>query len=400
MGEDKKAADKWAADKWAADKKAADKNAAGRSGRTRLQDAAIAAVFFLILGGGMALHLLTPDRERSDTERRVLEQFPQAEVETLLSGEFFRELESYGADQFPARDRFLQMRAEGTAGWLGELDAEGYYQAEGHIGRLEDAPSEASVKRAAEIYRQLAGEYGSQGRVYYTVVPSKNRYLAASHGYPAADYEAADQLLREQLEDIEEIPIAGLLDAEDYYRTDLHWRQEALVETADVLLAGMGNEARASLAGYEEKDGGAFAGTYARQSFLPAEADRLYYMENSDTREAAVYDWETGGIGPVYQEEALGGRDPYDVFLSGAKALLTVDNPLAAEERELIIFRDSFGSSLAPLLLCGYSRITLVDLRYISRTALREYLQPSENCDILFACNDGILADSAMIDRP
>ena len=39
-------------------------------------------------------------------------------------------------------------------------------------------------------------------------------------------------------------------------------------------------------------------------------------------------------------------------------SLLTVDNPNARTDRELVIFRDSFGSSLAPLLLEGYSRVT------------------------------------------
>ena len=41
--------------------------------------------------------------------------------------------------------------------------------------------------------------------------------------------------------------------------------------------------------------------------------------------------------------------DPYSVFLSGSKSLLTITNPSADTDRELVIFRDSFASSLAPL---------------------------------------------------
>ena len=38
------------------------------------------------------------------------------------------------------------------------------------------------------------------------------------------------------------------------------------------------------------------------------------------------------------------------MFLSGSKSLLTITNPSADTDRELVIFRDSFASSLAPLL--------------------------------------------------
>ena len=58
--------------------------------------------------------------------------------------------------------------------------------------------------------------------------------------------------------------------------------------------------------------------------------------------------------------------DPYDIYLGGATALIQIDNPSGPKGRELVIFRDSFGSSLAPLLIDSYSRITIIDMRYIA----------------------------------
>ena len=60
--------------------------------------------------------------------------------------------------------------------------------------------------------------------------------------------------------------------------------------------------------------------------------------------------------------------------------LITAENKI---NRELVIFRDSFASSLAPLLIEYYSKITLIDIRYISSN---EYLKLIEfnNQDILF----------------
>ncbi len=369
--------------------------------KAALADIVTIAAFFLILCGGLMAHLLAGDQERSDTERRVLEQFPQVSAKTIWNGTFFDDLETYGADQFPARDGFLELKAAGTIWGLGERDTEGYYMAQGQLSRLDDPPEESSVLRVAELYQMLAEQYGKEGRVYYTVIPSKNRYLAAQNGYPSWDYDRIEQLLREHTEGIQEIRISGLLEAEDYYQTDLHWRQEELLDVADALLSGMSNPTGSGgWDTYTKTYGGAFLGAYARQSFLDVQADALYYLESPVTKGASVYDWEEGVTTAVYEKAALDGADQYDIFLSGAKALLTVENPLAEEERELILFRDSFGSSLAPLLLHGYSKITLVDLRYISRTALEQYLEPSQNCDILFAYNDSVLGSSAMIDRP
>jgi len=48
-----------------------------------------------------------------------------------------------------------------------------------------------------------------------------------------------------------------------------------------------------------------------------------------------------------------------------------------------VLFRDSFGSSIAPLFLENYSKITLVDLRYISKDVLENYIEFDKQ-DVLF----------------
>jgi hypothetical protein len=75
--------------------------------------------------------------------------------------------------------------------------------------------------------------------------------------------------------------------------------------------------------------------------------------------------------------------DAYDVFLSGATALTTIENPHNVTGKELIIFRDSFGGSIAPLLLEEYSKITLVDTRYINSVLLPDYVD-FHGQDVLF----------------
>ena len=82
--------------------------------------------------------------------------------------------------------------------------------------------------------------------------------------------------------------------------------------------------------------------------------------------------------------------DLYDVFLSGAQPLLAIENPHGDRERELVIFRDSYGSSLAPLLLQSYSKVTLVDIRYMSPDQVGDYVT-FQNQDVLFLYSTLIL---------
>jgi hypothetical protein len=86
------------------------------------------------------------------------------------------------------------------------------------------------------------------------------------------------------------------------------------------------------------------------------------------------------------------------VYLSGAKALLEITNPSGAQDKTLYLFRDSFGSSIAPLLAENYSRIVLVDLRYITPAALMQIMgTPDEGSDVLFLYNTMILNQSLML---
>ena len=72
---------------------------------------------------------------------------------------------------------------------------------------------------------------------------------------------------------------------------------------------------------------------------------------------------------------------------------MTIDNSNAGSEKELVVFRDSFGSSLAPLLAEGYKKITLVDIRYIQPGVLKSYIDFSGQ-DVLFIYSTMVLNNS------
>ena len=62
----------------------------------------------------------------------------------------------------------------------------------------------------------------------------------------------------------------------------------------------------------------------------------------------------------------------------------------------MVLFRDSFGSSLAPLLLQGYRKVTLVDIRYMDPKLLSNYVN-FQNADVLFLYSTLVLNSSGAL---
>ena len=87
------------------------------------------------------------------------------------------------------------------------------------------------------------------------------------------------------------------------------------------------------------------------------------------------------------------GKDPYELFLSGSLSYITIENPAVQTDLELVIFRDSFDSAIAPLLATGYQKITLLDVRYLSSYSLPSLID-FKNQDVLFLYSTSVLNHS------
>ena len=358
--------------------------------RKNLAVVCLTAAFLL---GFLVWSLLKPDDTVSQSERRKLAQKPELTAASVLNGTFMTDFESYTLDQFPLRDGFRRLKAAVLLDMLREKDNNGIYLADGYAAKLEYPLDESSVLHAAERFRNIYETYlsGTDARIYEAVIPDKGAFLAAQNGYPSLDYSAFSALLQKNMPYAEAIDLMPVLSLNSYYRTDLHWRQEAIVPVASQLAEAMGVKLSEK---YDTVTADTpFYGVYCGQSALPLAPESIHYLINDAIRDCTVYDYQNNRTGTVYDMERAMGKDPYEIFLSGSLSLITMENPYAQSGRELVLFRDSFGSSIAPLLLSGYSRITLVDIRYIQPDYLGQFID-FENCDVLFLYSSLVLNNS------
>ena len=316
-----------------------------------------------------------PARAISDTERRPLEQMPALSTQTVLNGSFMGDFEDYSLDQFPLRDSFRTLKSLFHYYVLGQKDNNGIYLSDGYAAKQEYPLNDASLAHALERFGYLYEKYLSGSHVYMAVVPDKGYYLAQPSGHLAMDYDRLYEILEEGMPWATHIDLRETLSLEDYYRTDTHWRQEKLLPAAGALCEGM-NVTPPKAEDYDmvalERP---FYGVYYGQAALPMEPETMYLMESSLLSQCSVYDYESGKTGSVYDGSKLDSKDLYDVFLSGSRSLLTIENPNAKTDRELLVFRDSFGSSIVPLLLGDYAKVTLIDIRYIQIDVLERFLE-------------------------
>lgn len=338
-----------------------------------------------------------PADEVSASERRKLAQMPAVTAQTLLDGSFAEDFESYTQDQFPMREQFRMLKANLSLYALQQLDNNGIYVSDGYAAKMIYPLREEQVSAAAAKITSLYETYfaDTDAKVYLAAIPDKGYFLAGQGGYLTLDFDRMTTVLRENTPWAEYIDLTDTLSLESYYRTDTHWRQEALLPTAQTIADALGADIAAD---YETITVDApFYGVYYGQAALPLQPDTLQYLTSETTQACVVTNYETGATGAVYDLEKLAGDDPYDVFLSGAAPLLTVENPLQDNGRELVVFRDSFGSSLVPLLLEGYEKVTIVDTRYMMPAFIGQFVEFSNDCDVLFLYSSLLLNESNVL---
>ena len=224
--------------------------------------------------------------------------------------------------------------------------------------------------------------------IYYSIIPDKSYFLDDS--YLKMDYQEMQKIIDSNLKSAQYIDICKELSKEDYYKTDIHWKQENLKKVVNKIENEMKLKDTSKIK-YEEKEIGEFYGSLYGQLGYEIVPDKIRYLTSDTIEKCTTYNYETKETGEVYDlQKYKNSKDKYDIYLSGPTSLINIENPNASNDKELLLFRDSFGSSIVPLLIENYRKITLIDLRYINSELLTEYIEFKDQ-DVLFLYSGVVL---------
>lgn len=320
-----------------------------------------------------ALGIIFKDQKISLLERRYLT------TKETLNKDPFTNLDVYLSDQFPFRNTFLSLYSFFDRVILGNKENNNIYK-KGKVLIEKNYPlQEKNIEKFSQKINTIAEKYlNKDNRVFYALLPDKSYFLEEKE-YQKLDFQKLIKKVEKEIV-LPYIDLIPLFQLQDYYNTDIHLKQEAYQKVVEVLAKNY-NFSLQNIFWEQQKNNNFYGSSYAKGAYF-AKPEELNFYTNAWTEQADVWHLEYGKK-KVYNQEELASLDAYNIFLSGPSAYVEINSPNALSEKELILFRDSFGSSLAPLLLPYYKKITLIDLRYTSMDKIEQYLDFNHQ-DVLF----------------
>ncbi len=338
--------------------------------------------FLIIIYGFMMISIFDKNLEYSYNERRQLMTLPSLEFNTKTS----TKVEKYLLDHFPFRDEFRKIKGLFNYKVLNKLENNDVYFKDDYVFKSIYPTNYKSIDNYNKYLDNMSKLFSSDNNVYLMIIPDKNYYINDSN-FLNIDYA---YLYSKVGVNFNKIDVRSLLELEDYYYTDTHWRQENLDKVIKEICNNLNFEYKKI--NYKNNYYDKFYGIYYGES-LNSKPDTINYLTNKDILESEVFYLENNKLNSVYNPSKLTGMDSYDVYLDGASSYIEIINKNCRDDKELVIFRDSFGSSISPLLISYYSKITIIDNRYISSDYFTKYIDFT-NQDILIMNSTLIINDS------
>jgi len=349
----------------------------------RVLDGILAALLVGAVFAFAILHLVLPDREMSETENRTLAQAPKLTWKALEDGSYTADVADYMADQFPARDFFVTLKAAAERA-LGKGANNGvFFAADETLVTRDDLPNLGNM-RANLSSMDVFAKYCAAKNIPVTAAITGRSMDVLDHTLPAyyGSYYS-DRLWESFAQEAAALsfPVLNLRDPLReraaageyvYYRTDHHWTTEGAYRGYAAIMESIG-VAPHPITDFERRTVSlSFLGTTwstAGAMWIPGDEMEFFRFAGDDGFTTTITDNGTS-LGGFYDESYLAKKDKYSAFLSGNHALVTVtqDNP-AAEREVMLLVKDSFAHAAAPFLARHYD-LVIVDLRYYKmRTA-------------------------------
>ncbi|MBR5615522.1 MAG: hypothetical protein IKW66_01760 [Clostridia bacterium] len=329
----------------------------------------------LLLVMGLSLCLL-PQSDFSPEENRSLATAPAFSIEALLDGSLTAGIADFCADQFPLRTLFVSAKARIEL-LLGKqennsvlLGSDGYL-----IARQEYTEAQKQILSQNITAASRFGEALELSGIPFTfaVVPRSVDVNTAK--LPAA-YDAANAAVAwdwlEQTEaefyDLTDVLQAAAVRGEAvWYKTDHHWTTSGAYHAYVALAQILGYTPYPLEAFSAEVVCDDFYGTtHASSGMRWVAGDHItllrYEGDNSFVTEIIESGKTVRTLAGLYDLSALDTHDEYNVFLGGTNTFIRVTDPTREDAPTLVLLKDSFSQSLAPLLARHFD-LLLVDPR-------------------------------------
>lgn len=344
----------------------------------KIKDIVVTIIFLFTVISLFLINVIKKDTDISVAERRKLATMPELTTKSLFDGTYFKKFDSYVTDQFVERDAFRKIKIDIELSTKGEYN--NLYLYDDYIIEEIFPLNSNSINNLTSKINYIKDTYlNDNSNIYYTIIPDKNYFV--NNGNLKLDYNKLQDMMKSNLTNLNYINIFDKLTLDNYYKTDTHWKEEDLFNVANTIANQMNFDITNNNNVVNTIT--TFKGSYAGRLSVTKDIDTIKTISNPSTLNSSVYNYETKKYTDIYDYTKINSLDKYDIYLSGAVPIIDITNNNTSSDKELIVFRDSYGSSLIPLLIEGYKKITVIDIRYISSKILNKYIDFNDQ-DVLF----------------
>ena len=344
----------------------------------KIKDIVVTIIFLFTIISLFLINVIKEDTDISVAERRKLATMPELTTKSLFDGTYFKKFDSYVTDQFVERDAFRKIKIDIELSTKGEYN--NLYLYDDYIIEEIFPLNSNSINNLTNKINYIKDTYlNDNSNIYYTIIPDKNYFI--NNGNLKLNYNKLQDMMKKNLSNINYINIFDKLTLDNYYKTDTHWKEEDLFNVANTIANQMNFDITNNNNVVNTIT--TFKGSYAGRLSVTKDIDTIKTISNPSTLNSSVYNYETKKYTDIYDYTKINSLDKYDIYLSGAVPIIDIINNNSSSDKELIVFRDSYGSSLIPLLIEGYKKITVIDIRYISSKILNKYIDFNDQ-DVLF----------------
>lgn len=349
----------------------------------------IAVILFCAFIFSMALaYLLIEKQSFSQREKRYLQEPPALNVQSLLSGSFSQQAESYMADHIPLRDFFVGLNSAFELVSLRQQDGDVLLISG---GRLVEAPTvwnESQAERNMSAINALSQSTDVPTRLL--LIPSAGwaageKPLFTLSSAPYMDREIIGNIFAMAADEIECMDLCHVFEGkkELYYRTDHHWTSEGAYLACREYMELTGRSFPAREEFRVETAAGFHGANYSRAALWTIASEELELWHGPSELSVECSDGEGVHQGLFYYDRLM-ETDKYTVYLDGNHPLVRIDDPAMAGEGRLLVIRDSYSNVLGGFLAESFESVLLVDPRYY-KNPISELLAEYE-CTELLIC--------------
>lgn len=369
-------------------------------------------LFALFILGFSVWDLLTPDREMSEMENRMLQQKPALTLKNLFAkgdNAYNQKYEKYVGDQFVLRDQWITLKSRAESA-LGKIENNGIaYGKDGYLFEKEISVDVENLESNLGYVQEFLEMYPQQ-RVTFSIIP--NAYTVLTSKLPVGfanitvDQRAWIASVYDQLSagNLTKLDITDTLAAHSdeyiYYRTDHHWTTYGayLAYCQYVQSLGLTPVSRETLQTVKGGDVEGFYGTFdAKAKKADVQPDTITWYDIPCRVEINGEEAES-----LHDLSKFQVRDKYAALMRSNNALTVLYSQVNQDRQDgrtsrVLVVKDSYGNSMIPYLCYNFDEVYAVDLRYLGK--MSAVLDGTEFDDLLILYNFANFVDDTNVPK-